>query len=133
MGRPAAKKGDVMFAIDIHIVMIPTPFGTIPVPLPNPFKGKIEKAVSPNVKIMGKPAVTQLSTAQNKPPHIPIGGPFQKPPSNRGFVFLGSFTVRINMKMAGRSMDLCMTCNDPVDLPIGFVQVKGKSTVKIGG
>jgi len=44
---------------------------------------------------------------------------------------MGSTTVKINGKMAARSGDMVMTCNDPVDLPIGKVIAVG--TVLIGG
>ena len=133
MGRPAAKKGDQIIGVDIHIVMIPTPLGPVPTPQPSPFRGAIKSAVSPNVFINKKNAATLLSTANNVPPHIPIGGPFQKPPTNKSKVILGSFSVFINKKPAARANDLCLDCNDPVDLPTGMVVVKGKSNVFIGG
>lgn len=133
MGRPAAKKGDQIIGLDIHIVMVPTPVGTIPVPQPSPFRGDIKTAVSPNVYINKKPAATLLSGAKNQPPHIPIGGSFMRPPTNRSMVILGSTSVSINFKPAARAGDLCLDCNDPVDLPTGSVVVKGKSNVFIGG
>ncbi len=129
MGKPAAKQGDKIIAVDIHIVLLP-PFA-IPTPLPNPFNGMITGNLSTNVKIMGRPAATVNSTATNLPPHIPQGGPFQKPPLNKGTIIMGSATVRINGKMAARLGDMAMTCNDPVDLPIG--QVIAAGTVLIGG
>ena len=70
------------------------------------------------------------STATNMPPHIPQGGPFQKPPSNKATIQMGSPTVRINGKMAARHSDMAMTCNDPADLPVGTVIAVG--TVFIG-
>jgi uncharacterized Zn-binding protein involved in type VI secretion len=79
---------------------------------------------------MGMPAATMDSVAINLPPHIPQGGPFQKPPSNQGKIILGSPTVFINKKMAARNGDMAMTCNDPVDLPVG--QVIAVGTVMIG-
>ena len=133
MGKPAAKKGDQIIGIDIHIVMIPSPGGPIPTPLPSPFMGKIEQAVSPNVFINKKNAATFGSKAKNKPPHIPIGGPFQKPPKNESMVLIASFTVSINGKPAARDLDVCLDCNDPVDLPTGLIKVQGKSNVFIGG
>lgn len=129
MGKPAAKQGDQIMAVDIHVVLLP-PFAT-PTPLPNPFTGIIDGKLSSNVKIMGRPAATVDSTATNTPPHIPQGGPFQKPPSNKGTIIMGSTTVMINGKMAARLGDIAMTCNDPIDLPIGKVIAAG--TVLIGG
>ncbi len=131
MGQPAAKQGDKIMAIDIHIIMIPTPAGPVPTPLPHPFTGIIDSNLSTDVKIMGMPAATVDSMASNMPPHIPMGGPFQKPPSNKATIKLGSLTVKINGKMAARTGDTAMTCNDPSDLPSGKVIAVG--TVLIGG
>src|SRR5579875_2428570 len=119
MGQPAAKQGDQITAVDTHIVLIPSPGGAVPTPLPHPFAGIINGNLSPNVMIMGLPAATQGSTADNMPPHIPQGGPFQLPPSNRGVIINGSATVLINGKPAARSGDTAMTCNDPADMPVG--------------
>lgn len=130
MGQPAAKQGDQIVATDIHIIMIPgTP--PVPTPLPHPFAGIIDGGVSSDVNIMGMPAATADSTATNTPPHIPQGGPFQKPPMNQATIKMGSMTVKINGKMAARNGDMAMTCNDPADLPAGTVVAVG--TVLIGG
>jgi len=131
MGQPAAKQGDQVISTDIHIVMIPSPGGPIPTPLPNPFAGQLDGALSSDVKIEGKAAATKDSTATNSPSHIPAGGPFQSPPSNKATIFMGSATVKINGKAAARTGDIAMTCNDPSDLPVG--QVVAVSTVLIGG
>jgi uncharacterized Zn-binding protein involved in type VI secretion len=98
--------------------------------LPHPFTGIIDGSLSSDVKIMGMPAATVDSTATNTPPHIPQGGPFQKPPANRATIKLGSPTVKINGKMAARNGDMAMTCNDPSDIPVGTVMAVG--TVLIG-
>ncbi len=131
MGQPAAKQGDQVTATDIHIVMIPVGSGKVPVPLPPPFTGIIDGALSSNVNIMGKPAATVDSTATNTPSHVPNGDSFQKSPSNKGTIKMGSATVKINGKMAARNGDTAMTCNDPSDLPVGKVIAAG--TVLIGG
>jgi uncharacterized Zn-binding protein involved in type VI secretion len=129
MGPPAAKQGDQVIATDIHLIQPP---GTSPpVPTPHPFTGIIDGALSSDVKIMGMPAATLNSTATNTPPHIPIGGTFVKPPSNKATIIKGSATVKINGKPAARSGDTAITCNDPVDLPVGTVVAAG--TVNIGG
>ncbi len=82
---------------------------------------------------MGMPAAMANSTASNTPPHLPTppGATFQKPPSNKGEIMMGSATVKINGKMAARNGDTAKTCNDPVDAPIGAVMAVG--TVMIGG
>ena len=125
MGQPAAKQGDQISAIDTHIIMIPSPGGPVPTPLPHPFSGLINGGVSSNVKIMGQPAATQGSTADNLPPHIPQGGSFQRPPGNKGQIVMGSTTVMINGKPAARNGDTAQTCNDPVDIPVGTVIAVG--------
>ena len=130
MGQPAAKQGDQIIAVDTHIVMIPSPGGPVPTPLPHPFAGMIAGGLSANVKIMGMPAATLGSTADNLPPHIPQGGPFQKPPTNKATIMIGSPTVMINGKPAARNGDTALTCNDPVDVPVGKVIAVG--TVMIG-
>lgn len=130
MGQPAAKQGDQITGSDIHIIMVPSPGGPVPTPLPHPFSGLINGNLSSNVKIMGMPAATQGSTADNMPPHIPQGGSFQKPPSNKGQIMMGSANVMINGKAAARNGDVAQTCNDPVDLPTGTVIAVG--TVMIG-
>jgi len=124
MGQPAAKQGDQITATDIHIVMIPSPGGPVPTPLPHPFVGVIGGSLSADVKIMGRPAAVVGSTADNTP-HVPQGGPFQKPPTNRAQIIMGSPTVFINGKPAARNGDTALTCNDPVDLPVGTVIAVG--------
>lgn len=131
MGQPAAKQGDKIAATDTHIVMVPgTP--PVPTPLPHPFMGVINGGLSGDVKIMGLAAAVVGSTADNTPPHIPTapGVSFQKPPSNKATVQMGSPTVKINGKMAARNGDAAMTCNDPADLPAGTIIAAG--TVLVG-
>ncbi|MGB2852905.1 MAG: PAAR domain-containing protein, partial [Dehalococcoidia bacterium] len=50
---------------------------------------------------------------------------------NQGRIITGSATVLINGKQAARSGDTAMTCNDPVEMPVG--QVVAVSMVLIGG
>ena len=131
MGKPAAKQGDRVVATDIHIVMIPTPGGPVPTPLPNPFLGMLDGGLSSDVNVEGKAAAVLGSTATNSPPHVPAGGPFQVPPKDKATVMMGSATVLINGKPAARCGDTALTCNDPADLPLG--QVVAAGTVLIGG
>lgn len=106
MGQPAAKQGDQIVATDIHIVMVPAPSGPpIPTPLPHPFTGIIDGGLSPDVNIMGMPAATADSTANNTSPQSP--------------------TVNINGMAAARNGDMAKTCNDPADLPVGQVIAVG--------
>jgi uncharacterized Zn-binding protein involved in type VI secretion len=129
MGPPAARQGDRVVALDLHLIQPPGP--TSPVVVPHPFSGVIDGGVSSNVKIGGAAAATVNSTATNTPPHIPMGGTFVNPPSNKATIVKGSATVTINGKAAARAGDTARTCNDPVDLPVGTVVATG--TVFIGG
>jgi len=131
MAPPAAKQNDQITATDTHIEMVPSPGGPVPTPTPQPFSGMLDGNLSSDVNIMSLPAATVGSTATNNPPHLPISGPFANPPSNQGRIVRGSATVFINSKAAARAGDTAMTCNDPVDLPIGTVGAQ--STVFIGG
>jgi uncharacterized Zn-binding protein involved in type VI secretion len=125
MPQPAAKQGDQIVATDTHIIMIPSPGGPVPTPLPHPFTSVIDGSLSADVNIEGKPAAVQGSTATNTPAHIPQGGPFQKPPANRATIQTGSATVFINGKPAARNGDTALTCNDPADLPAGTIVAVG--------
>lgn len=133
MGQPAAKMGDKVVGVDIHILLIPTPGGPVPTPVPHPFNGVISGGCSANVTIGGQPAATVGSMATNMPPHIPQGGPFQNPPTNSGTINKGSTTVFINNKPAARMGDTALTCNDPIPAPNGTIVVVGPPTVMIGG
>jgi uncharacterized Zn-binding protein involved in type VI secretion len=128
MGVPAAKLGDHIVALDTHLIQPPGP--SAPVPTPLPFAGIIDGGVSSNVMIQGRPAATLGSTATNMPPHIPIGGTFVNPPTNKATIVSGSAIVLINGKPAARAGDTALTCNDPAPLPVGTVVAV--STVLIG-
>lgn len=131
MGMPAAKQGDQVVAVDTHLILPPPPV-KVPVLMPgHPFRGILDGGLSEDVSIEGRAAATVDSTATNTPPHVPLGGTFVHPPSNRGQVVTGSPTVRINGKAAARSGDTAKTCNDPIDQPVGRVVAVGR--VLIGG
>lgn len=93
----------------------------------------LDGSLSSDVKIMGKPAATQGSTANNNPPHFPTppGTVFQVPPQNRATILMGSSTVMINGKPAARMGDTVQTCADPVPNTSG--QIIAVGTVMIGG
>ena len=133
MGVPAAKQGDLISAVDLHIVMVPSPGGPVPTPLPHPFAGTLDSNLSVDVKIMGMAAATVGSMASNNPPHIPTppGTMFQIPPMNKATILLGSATVLINGKSAARMGDTVQTCADPVPNLTGVITAS--STVMIGG
>lgn len=126
MGQAAAKRGDRIVATDTHVVRV---FG-ISTPMTFSFNGLLDAGLSPNVNVMGRPAATVGSTATNTPPHTTERGRFRRPPSNRGQIVEGSPRVFINGKPAARAGDPALTCNDPVDRPVGRVVASG--TVYIG-
>jgi len=128
MGKPIAKQGDQIVGLDIHTVLVSSPGGPVPTNLPNPFVGPITLDVSTTVFIEHKGVATVGSGAVNTPPHLPIGGPFQAPPSNKGTVSSGSNTIYVNHKGVARSGDSAKCCNDPTDKDSGHVIAAGKVT-----
>lgn len=132
MGQPAAVANSMVVGVDVHIVMVPSPGGPVPTPLPHPFSGKLDGGLVGTVKIGGRQAAVVGSTATNSPSHIatPPGTSFQKPPADSGEVQMGSTTVKIGGKAAARNLDPVKTCNDPADAPVS--QIVAVGTVTIG-
>jgi uncharacterized Zn-binding protein involved in type VI secretion len=131
-GQPAAAENHQVSAVDTHIVMVPSPSGVTPTPLPHPFSGVLDGGLVSTVTIAGRAAAVVGSTATNTPAHVPTppGTSFQKPPSDKATVQVGSATVTIGGKAAARNGDAALTCNDPADLAAGTVVAAG--TVSIG-
>ncbi|MBL8740940.1 MAG: hypothetical protein JNK04_07600 [Myxococcales bacterium] len=125
MPQPIAKQGDLVVGVDTHIVMIPSPGGPVPTPLPSPFNGQLDGNLSDSVFIDDKAVALVDSEASNMPKHIPAGGPFQTPPTDKGVVKTGSSTVFINDRAVARAGDTANTCNDPADAPNGVVIAVG--------
>lgn len=90
-----SKHFDPVLGIDIHILVIP-PAG--PIPIPHPHIALIFDVIDyvpilgATVKVGGLPRST-AGTAGRPIPHIPMGGPFVKPPMNEDEIFMGSLTV----------------------------------------
>lgn len=131
MGNPAARKGDTVNGIDTHIVMMPSPMGEVPTPVPMAFQAKINAGTVDSVQIDSRPAAVVGAGSENSPPHAPSGGRFMKQPSNKGTITRGSDTVFIGGKPAARSGDAVLTCADPASLPNGTIS-SGSGTVFIG-
>ena len=127
----AARDTDSVGGSDIHFVIIPTPSGEVPIPIPHAFSASINKAVSDNVKVNGLGAATMGSETQNQPTHIAKGSRFQKQPTNKGTVQMGSASVMINGQPAARLGDTVLTCADPSDMPNGTI-LSGSPNVDIG-
>jgi uncharacterized Zn-binding protein involved in type VI secretion len=94
-----------------------------------PFKGTISGSLSASVLIADMAAAVVGSTATNDSPHVPQGGPFQKPPSNQATIQTGSAKVLIHDKPVALHGDAALTCNDPTDAPKGKVVASGKVLV----
>jgi len=92
---PAIKHFDPIMGIDIHIVTLPP---GVPTPMPHPHIGMIIDPMD-YVPILGAtvfvgPLPRASAGTAGKPfPHIPMGGPFVKPPMNESEIFMGSATV----------------------------------------
>jgi RHS repeat-associated protein len=81
-----------------------------------------------SVKINGLPRGVAGSNGQALPPHIPMGGPFMKPPSNESEIFMGSATVVVDGDPQSFLALPVLTCQD-----IGIIappRPKKKATAK---
>ncbi|MEM7023614.1 MAG: RHS repeat-associated core domain-containing protein [Pseudomonadota bacterium] len=137
MGKPAAKKGDKIVSAtpgDIHIVMVPSPGGPIPTPLPHPCKSDLKMKLAKKVNVQGKPGAMKGSKSKHMPPHIPTppGVSFQKPPKNEAEVFTASTNVNYEGRGAAMLGDTGLMCSDPTDTPVGVLVVP-PGTVYVGG
>ncbi len=135
MSKPGAKKLDQIVSVtpgDVHIIMIPSPGGPIPTPIPHPCASMIKDKVAKKVKVMGQPGATKGSKSKHTPPHIPMGGPFQKPPGNKGEVMTGAAGVKYQGKDATLLGETGKMCADPSDTPVGKV-IGTAALVLVGG
>ncbi|MFO0615666.1 MAG: PAAR domain-containing protein [Polyangiaceae bacterium] len=121
MGLPVAKRGDHVVGVDTHVLLIPSPGGPVPTPTPLPFNGVLADGLASSVQVEHQPVATVDSVANNVPPHLPLGGPFQTPPANKGSVTVGSSTVLVEHKAIARATDTVRCCNDPADSDTGHV------------
>jgi YD repeat-containing protein len=115
---PAAKFFDPVVGVDVHIVMIPSPLGPIPTPIPHPFVGmlfdpfELVPGVGGTVYIQGMMRAVASTSGNAMPPHIPMGAGFGPPlPSNSCEMFMGSSTVLMDGYPAAYSSLPVLTCN----------------------
>ncbi len=96
---------DLVLGVDIHIMLVPTPAGPVPTPLPHPFTGivldpaALAMAAATGggmVLINGLPATNCGTEVMNLPPHLPVPGPFAKgKPDNDALLIFGALNVEI--------------------------------------
>ncbi len=115
---PAAKHLDPVLGVDVHIVMIPSPAGPIPTPLPHPYVGMLldpadyVPIIGATVKVNGLPRAVAGTSGQATPPHMPMGGPFMKPPTCESEMFMGSLTVNADGDPMGFAALPVLSCQD---------------------
>ncbi len=128
MSSPAAKQGDLVVGLDTHVVLVPSPGGPVPTPMPMPFNGALVEGLSKSVFIDNRAAAVIGSSAKNNPPHLPTGGPFQRAPKNEGTISSASECVFADNRAVARAADPVRCCNDPADSETGHVVVLGTTT-----
>ncbi len=122
---PATKHFDQVLGTDIHIVLLLTPAGPVPTPVPHPFMGVLFDPsdyipkLGATVFINGMPRAHAGTAVMAIPPHVPIGGPFAKPPGNEGQLFMGSSTVVVEGEPMGYAGLPVLTCQD-IGMPAPF-------------
>ena len=110
MGKPVAKQGDKIVAVDTHLAP-----GSPPPAVPMPFNGTISIATHPTICVNGMPAATVSTKAMN-PPHPSVDGA-----TNNGEVIMQSTGVFFNDKMVARLGDIANTCQVSGPAPLGKV------------
>ncbi len=130
---PASTHYSLIIGIDIHSVLVPTPAGPIPTPLPHPFIGysfdigdllpKIGATIFINYKIRGCSFTGgMLGTLKHLP--TPPGTVFVVPTiGHDAYNFFGSLKVQAQDNLLAVSPFMVMTCND-LGLPLAFAPGK---------
>jgi uncharacterized Zn-binding protein involved in type VI secretion len=109
---PIAKKNDRIVGTDTHIVMVPTPAGQVPTPMPLPFAGPITDSLASSVFVDDVPVVVRGSEANNQPAHIAPGGQFMNTPKDKAQVVAASSSVFANDVPIARIGDAATSCDD---------------------
>lgn len=150
---PAAKHFDPVTGVDIHIILVPTPGGPVPTPIPHPFVGFIFDAMeyipisiplpvpfvgvvpiplNASVKVNGVYRAMAGTMGRTVPGvHFPIGGTFAPPPpSNECEMFMGSATVQWDGDAASYMALPTLDCQSVGMPPFPRLNAKKKSKVK---
>ncbi|GEQ86163.1 type IV secretion protein Rhs [Patiriisocius marinistellae] len=123
---PSNKHLDPVLGVDIHIVMIPSPAGPIPTPLPHPFVGMIldpmdyVPVIGATVMVNKKPRGNSGTAGMlGSKVHIPMGGPFMMAATigHDSANFFGSNRVNADGSYLSASGFMVMSCND-VGMPL---------------
>src|SRR5512132_4035245 len=148
---PAAKFGDIVIGVDLHLVMVPTPGGPVPTPLPHVFQGVVYDPAGAAigaalgavfgggglVLVNGLPAGNTGMEVKGTP-HIPTppGTAFapNDAPDHQGTLVTGSKTVSFSGSSAARLTSLVASCNFPLNLPTSTcLAVPMGAPVLVGG
>ena len=148
---PAAKFGDIVIGVDLHLVMVPTPGGPVPTPLPHVFQGIVYDPVGAAigaalgavfgggglVLVNGLPAGNTGMEVKGTP-HLPTppGTAFapNDVPDHQGTLVTGSKTVSFSGSSAARLTSLVASCNFPLNLPTSTcLAVPMGAPVLVGG
>ena len=147
----AAKFFDPVVGIDVHLVLVPTPAGPVPTPLPHPFVGivfdPIGAAVGAAIGAVlggGGPVFVQglpcgnTGTDVKGYPHFPtppgVAPAPADPPANEGTLVTGSTSVKFMGSSESRITSMVSTCGFPVSLPTSVcLSVPAGPPVNIGG
>jgi RHS repeat-associated protein len=131
----AAKFGDPVLGVDIHMVLVPAPPAPpIPTPLPHPFIGVVFDPIGLAMGCLmsavfggGGPVLINSMPCGNTGtevkgvPHFPTppGVSFAPNdiPGNEGVLFMGSLTVNMGGDSIARLTDMVISCNFPINLP----------------
>jgi RHS repeat-associated protein len=144
----AAKWGDLVIGVDMHMVMVPAPPSPIPVPTPmphvflgivfDPLGAAIGAALGGGfVCIQGMP-VANAGTDVRGNGHTPTppGTAFAPNdiPENKGTIVTGSKTVTMAGTSAARMASMVTSCNFPVNLPTSVcMALPSGAPVLVGG
>jgi RHS repeat-associated protein len=147
----AAKFGDPILGIDVHMVMCPpftpaNPAG-VPTPLPHPFIGIVFDPIGAaigalmgggpvfvNGKATGNTGTDVEAVSKHQPTKPGVVWAPNDLPSDDGTLILGSKTVHFAGASQSRFGSAVMTCNFPVNLPTSVcMAVPTGNPVNIGG
>src|SRR5262249_48804820 len=149
---PAAKFGDLVIGVDLHMVNVPAPPSPVPVPTPLPhlFVGVVFDPIALAIDAgCGKLGIGGLNLINGLPaantgtevigldhPPTPPGVSFAPidVPDNRGTIITGSKTVTMSGTSAARLTSMVSSCNYPVNMPTSTcLAIAGGAPVLIGG